>query len=43
MNTLRLQVRKFDMEKVMLGFGMILMETTGLVLLICGILDIKIF
>ena len=41
MNTLKLQLRKIDVEKVMLGIGMLLMETTGLVLLICGIYGIK--
>lgn len=43
MNVLQLQLKKMDIEKMMIGLGMVLMETTGLVLLVCGILDIKIF
>lgn len=43
MNTLRLQFNKMNMEKMMITIGMALMETSGLVLLVCGLLNIKIF
>lgn len=43
MNTLRLQYDKIDFEKVMITLGMALMEASGAVLLVCGLLDIKIF
>lgn len=43
MNTLRLQYGKIDFEKVMITLGMALMEASGVVLLVCGLLDIKIF
>ena len=43
MNTLRLQFNKTDIQKMMITLGMALMEVTGLVLLICGIYNIKIF
>lgn len=43
MNTLKLQYKKMDMEKVMILTGMILMETSGAILFFCGLLDIKIF
>ena len=36
MNTLRF-------EKTMIALGMTLMEASGMVLLICGILDIRLF
>ena len=36
MNTLRL-------ERTMIGLGMALMEATGLILLICGILGVRPF
>lgn len=36
MNTLRL-------ERAMIAIGMTMMEATGIILLICGILDIKPF
>ena len=43
MNTLRLQYRKFDLEKTMIAIGMTLMEVTGTVLLFCGLFDIRLF
>jgi len=43
MNTLRLQYGKIDFEKVMITLGMVLMEASGAVLLVCGIFDIRIF
>lgn len=43
MNTLRLQYSKIDFEKVIITLGMALMEASGVVLLVCGLLDIKIF
>ncbi len=43
MNTLRLNFNRVDMEKVMITLGMALMEASGVVLLICGIFDIRIF
>lgn len=43
MNTLRLQYKKIDIERVIIGIGMALMETTGIVLLICGIMGIRPF
>lgn len=36
MNTLRL-------ERIMIGLGMTFMEATGIILLICGILDYRPF
>ena len=41
MDTLRLQYVKNDIEKKMIIAGMAIMELSGLVLLICGILNIK--
>lgn len=43
MNTLRLQYNKVNMEKAMIMVGMTLMEMTGLVLLVCGLFNIRIF
>lgn len=43
MNTLRLQYSKMDVEKIMITLGMTLMEVSGIVLLICGLFDIRIF
>lgn len=43
MNTLRLNYTKIDFEKVMITLGMALMEVSGIILLVCGLLDIKIF
>ena len=43
MNTLRIQYNKIDVEKIMITLGMTLMEVTGLVLLFCGIFDIRLF
>lgn len=43
MNALRLQYGKFDLEKIMIAAGMALMEMSGLVFLVCGLFDIRIF
>lgn len=43
MNTLRLQYKNIDFEKVLIAVGMTLMEATGIILLICGLLNIKPF
>ena len=43
MYTLRLQYKKIDIERVLIAVGMTLMEATGIILLICGIMDIKPF
>ncbi len=43
MNTLRVQYNKIDIEKMMIMLGMALMEVTGLILLFCGLYDIRIF
>lgn len=43
MNTLRLQYKKIDFERIMIALGMTLMEVTGIILLICGILDFRPF
>ena len=43
MNTLLLNYRKIDFEKVLITLGMAFMEVTGVVLLFCGLLEIKIF
>lgn len=43
MNTLRLQYKKIDLEKAMITIGMTFMEVTGIVLLFCGLFDIRIF
>lgn len=43
MNTIRLSFNRVEMEKVMITLGMALMEASGVVLLVCGLLDIKIF
>lgn len=43
MNTLRLNYNKIDFEKAMITLGMALMEVSGILLLICGLFDIKIF
>ena len=43
MNTLRLQYKKFDFEKAMILLTMALMEASGIVFLVCGVFDIKLF
>ena len=43
MNTLRVQYNKIDIEKMMIMLGMAFMEVTGLILLFCGLYDIRIF
>lgn len=43
MNTARFELHRSDIEKMMITFGMALMEGFGLLTLICGILGIKIF
>jgi len=43
MNTLRLNYSKIDFERVMITLGIALMEVSGIVLLFCGIFDIRIF
>lgn len=43
MNTLRLNYNKIDIEKAMITLGMALMEASGVVLLLCGLFDIRIF
>ena len=43
MNTLKLQYKNFDWEKVMIMLAMVLMEGSGILFLICGIFNIKIF
>ena len=43
MNTLRLQYKKFDLEKATIAIGMTLMEATGIVLLFCGLFNIRPF
>ena len=43
METLRLSYNKIDFEKAMITLGMALMEMTGIVLLVCGLFDIRIF
>ena len=42
MNTLRLNYQKVDFEKAMITLGIALMEASGVVFLLCGLLDIKI-
>lgn len=42
MQTLRLNLAKIDFEKAMITLGMALMEATGVILLVCGLLDIQI-
>ena len=42
MQTLRLNLDKIDFEKAMITLGMALMETTGFILLVCGLFDIRI-
>lgn len=42
MNTMRLRQKRWDVEKVMITAGMLIMECFGTVMLFCGILDIKI-
>ena len=42
MNTAKFRVRRWDVEKVMITAGMLMMEGFGTVMLFCGILDIKI-
>ena len=43
MNTLKLWNGRIDVEKVLIAATMTLMEISGFVFLICGILDIKPF
>lgn len=43
MNTLRLRLRKMDMEKMALTISMAIVEGFGMIALVCGILNIKIF
>ena len=42
MQTLKLNLAKMDIEKTMITLGMALMEATGIVLLLCGLFDIRI-
>ena len=43
MNTKGLQIRKINIEKAMILFGMTCMEGIGLIMLVCGIFGVKIF
>lgn len=43
MNTLKLQYGKFDFEKAMIAMGIAFMEASGMILLICGLFDIRLF
>ena len=43
MDTLRLQYKKIDFERALIAIGMTLMEATGIILLICGLLNIRPF
>ena len=43
MYTLRLEIQKKEVERVLISLGMMVMEGFGLIMLICGILGIKIF
>ena len=43
MNTLRLDYYKIDVERIIITLGIALMEVSGFILLVCGLLDIKIF
>lgn len=43
MQALRLQYRKMNLERYIIVAGMTFMETTGIILLICGILGVKPF
>ncbi len=43
MHTLRLDFQKMDIERVLISVGMMVMESFGFIMLICGILGIKIF
>lgn len=43
MHTLRLDFQKMDIERILISFGMAVMEGFGFIMLICGILGIKIF
>lgn len=42
MQTLRISLERIDLEKVAITLGMALMETTGVILLVCGLFDIRI-
>lgn len=43
MHTVRLDLHKMDMERILISFGMAIMEGFGFIMLICGIFGIKIF
>ena len=43
MNTLQLRFNKIDFEKVIATLGFALMEASGIVFMVCGLLDIKFF
>ena len=42
MQTLKVNLQKIDFERAMITLGMALMETTGVILLVCGLFDIHI-
>ena len=42
MNSAKLRQRRWDVEKVIITAGMLMMEGFGTLMLFCGILDIKI-
>lgn len=42
MNTAKLRKKRWDIEKVMITAGMLMMEGFGTVMLFCGIMNIKI-
>ncbi len=43
MQTVRLDFSKIDVERILISLGMTVMESFGLIMLICGIFGIKIF
>lgn len=43
MEAARITFQKIDLEKVMITLAMAIMESFGLIMLVCGILGIKIF
>jgi len=43
METAKMTLHKMNFEKTMITLGMTVMECMGFLMLVCGILDIKIF
>lgn len=43
MNTLKLELRKIDLEKMVIRISMTMLEGFGIIALVCGIFGVKLF